>query len=423
MNKKNRKLKILILSNPLSVHSIRWVKQLQNTGWEINLFCPVAPKWSTWANNSYNKTLHDLSQEIAPIAILSVKINTIYRLLDIIRRGFRAFSRMTNTNILILDTHFDNFLSRLWQKMLIQTLDYFQPDVVHSLGINQAWQNLCLPILEQKRKGTITAPWIYSSWGTDLTFYPGLSLQNREGVQAIVQSVDYYISECKRDYEIALQYGFRGRFLGFLPAFGGINVDKINRYRKSSSISERKSLYIKGRGVEDPVGRAMIIMDTIEKLHDTLSGYNIYIGLATTSIVQKALEIKEKYGLSIIILPFAENPEDVLNYVGSSRVFISITLNDGLPASLVEAMVLGAFPIFSNLPSIGEWVTQGENGLLVDLDNPEKLAEYIQLALQDDDLVNQAGIINTKIVQEKLEYTLIRDKTIAMYQQVAQLSD
>ena len=355
---------------------------------------------------------------LSQLPYASVKINLVYRLLAIVGRGLIAISRIMNVKSINLDDPFGKLTEKIWRKRLIEILNDFRPEIVHSLGINQDWRNLCLPILDQKMKGTLTVPWIYSSWGTDLTFYADLSPQNKYYVKAIVQSVDYFISECKRDYEIAIQYGFRGKFLGFLPAFGGINMNKMRRHRKEGSVSIRNNIYIKGRGTEDPVGRAPMILDAVEKLHSFLSTYQIYIGQGTPSIIKKANELKKKYGLHIHILPFAENPEDVLNYIGSSRIFISITANDGLPASLVEAMALGAFPIFSNLPSISEWITHGENGYLIDLNKPEKLAEYIQQALEDDDLVTRADAINTRIVQESLEYSQIRKKVISLYQRV-----
>ena len=418
-----RKLKLLILGEPTSVHTIRWVSQLRDTGWDIILFCPVAPRWNSWPSSHYNDRVRKLSQEIAPLVIPRLRIHPIYRLLAMAGSGLSVISRKMNIKPANPDAIFGKLTERTWRKKLAEILNDFRPDIVHSLAINQDWRNLCLPILEHKVKGTLNALWIYSSWGTDLTFYPNLSSQNNDQVKAIVRAVDYFISECKSDYEIAVQYGFRGEFLGCLPAFGGIDTEKMKRHRKDGPVAARRALYIKGRGVEDPVGRALMVLEAVEKLRGLLGEYQIYIGQATQSVIKRADALKKKYGLNIHILPFAENPEDILNYVGSSRIFISITVNDGLPASLAEAMALGAFPIFANLPSIGEWITDGENGFLIDLNNPEKLAERIQQALVDDDLVACADILNTRMIREKLEYSQIRSKVISLYRGVAGLAD
>jgi glycosyltransferase involved in cell wall biosynthesis len=418
-NDQNRKLKILILSNPLSIHSIRWVNQLKDTGWEVRLFSPVAPKWSIWANNRNKKILQRFSKDVEPIIILTVKINAIYRLLNIVRLGFRIISKITNAKLFNFDTYFDNLIAIIWQKKLIETLDHYQPDIVHSLGLNQNWCNLCQPILEQRKKGLLSSPWIYSSWGTDLSYYPNMSPHNLEEVKAVVSTIDFYIAESRYDYERAIQFGLHGQFLGYFPAFGGIDLEKARRYIEPGFISNRKIIYIKGRGTEDPIGRAMVIMDAIEELASMLQNYQILIGQATSSIRQKAFEIKEKYRMNIKLIPYAENPDDILKYIGSSKVFISITVNDGLPASLVEAMSMGAFPIFSDLPSLSEWIEHGENGFLLDLESPDKLVDYLKQALQDNNLVNKAAKMNANIIQEKLEYTRIKEKVVEMYQSVS----
>jgi glycosyltransferase involved in cell wall biosynthesis len=421
-NVQNRKLKILILGEPKSIHTVRWVSQLINTGWDIRIFCPVAPSWASWFRFRNKRVLKRLSKELEPVVIISVKLKVLQQLLIFIGSGFLGILKLMKVKPQLLNAFYQNLTEEIWQNKLAEILDDFQPDIVHSLAINQEWRNLALPILNQKTKGELTVPWIYSSWGTDLTYYPNLSPKNRSDVKTIVQSVDYYISECKRDYDLAIQYGFGGHFLGYLPAFGGIKIKEMRAHRVEGPVSNRKNIYIKGRGAEDPIGKAMIILDVIEKMHDSLKEYPIYIGQATPSIIRKAKEIKRKYGLNINLLPYSEDPEHVLKCIGSSRISLSYTINDGLPASLVEAMALGAFPIFSNLPSIKEWIKHGENGFLVDLDNPEMLIECFQQALKNDHLVTRADKINAKIVQDKLEYSKIRDRAISIYQEVDHLS-
>jgi glycosyltransferase involved in cell wall biosynthesis len=419
-NDQDRTLKILILGEPTSVHSIRWVSQLKDTGWDIRLFCPVAPRWTSWLSPRYKHLIERYSREIDPIVIVSVKVNTIHRLSAFVGSGLLAVLKLMKIKRAMLDSFYGNITKKIWQNQLVEILNDFRPDIVHSLGINQEWRNLCLPVLDQKMKGNLPMPWIYSSWGTDLTYYPELSHQNKSAVKAIVRSVDYFISECKRDYDMAVQYGFRGQFLGYLPAFGGLKVDEMKSHRAEGPVGNRKNIYIKGRGTEDPVGRAMLILDVIERFPDTFSEHPIYIGQATPSIIKRAKAIQKKYGLDIHILPYVENPADVLYHIGSSRISISLTINDGLPATLVEAMALGAFPMFSNLPSIGEWITHGSNGYLIDINDPEMLIACFKQALTDDALVTRADKINAHIVRDALEYGKIREKVISIYQHVAQ---
>lgn len=413
-----KKLKILILSDPLSIHTIRWVSQLKNTGWEVKVLCPIPPRWKDWTSRKFQSAMSTISSKIAPINVLYGDFNIFYRTINYIQFIVRTVLIRMNLKYSFIDKLLDNIVKIIWKNILKESLINYCPDIVHSLGLNQSWRNLCQPILEQRKKGVFLSPWIFSSWGTDLSFYPNLSSQNLEDVKAVVSTIDFYIAESKFDYERAIQLGFNGKFLGYFPAFGGMEIEKMIRYKEPGFTSDRKIIYIKGRGTEDPVGKAMIIMNAIEELAGMLHDYQILIGQATESIRQKTLKIKEKYGLEIKIVPFLEDPDAVLNYVGFSKVFISITSNDGLPASLVESMLMGAFPIFSNLPSISEWIKHGENGFLLDLECPDKLVNYLRQALEDNNLVNHAAKLNADIIQEKLEYKRIRERVISMYQSV-----
>ena len=71
-----------------------------------------------------------------------------------------------------------------------------------------------------------TAPWLYSTWGSDLDYYLKQSKENLQDISKILPSVDYLITECQRDERLAYTYGFKGACLGHFPAFGGISLEE-----------------------------------------------------------------------------------------------------------------------------------------------------------------------------------------------------
>jgi glycosyltransferase involved in cell wall biosynthesis len=122
-------------------------------------------------------------------------------------------------------------------------------------------------------------------------------------------------------------------------------------------------------------------------------------------------------GLNIEILP--RLPYDgLMRLMGSARAVVAMTVNDGLPSILVEAMAFGALPIHSDLEPIREWVTDRKNGLLVGAEDVHATVEAIRRAVKDDELVDQAAEINGRLVAEKLEYGAVRQRAIEMYGRV-----
>jgi glycosyltransferase involved in cell wall biosynthesis len=80
-------------------------------------------------------------------------------------------------------------------------------------------------------------------------------------------------------------------------------------------------------------------------------------------------------------VPYEEMP----SLYRTADVVVSIPHSDATPMSLLEAMSVGAVPIVSDLPSLREWVRQGETGYLVPPTNVDLVADALDTALGHTD--------------------------------------
>jgi glycosyltransferase involved in cell wall biosynthesis len=213
--------------------------------------------------------------------------------------------------------------------------------------------------------------------------------------------------------------GFDGESVGVFPAFGGVAWEDIKGLRQEGTISSRRTILLKGRHLDDRVGRAMTAMDALERCQDLLTGYRIAISQASPAVAKKANTLNSTTALNIQVLPHLRY-DNLLRIVGQSRAMLALTVNDGLPSILVEAMSLGAFPIHSDLEPIREWIRDGENGLLVPAEDPQAVAHALRRALKDDGLVDRAAKINARLVRDRLSEAVVRPRVIEMYEHVAE---
>jgi glycosyltransferase involved in cell wall biosynthesis len=106
--------------------------------------------------------------------------------------------------------------------------------------------------------------------------------------------------------------------------------------------------------------------------------------------------------------------------MGKALVYIGNSKSDGMPNTLLEAIVMGAFPVQSNPGGVtSEIIENGKNGLLIE--NPESVVEIIntiQSLLQNDTLILNSFNHNKNIAQSKLEYATIQQKIITLYNQI-----
>ena len=120
----------------------------------------------------------------------------------------------------------------------------------------------------------------------------------------------------------------------------------------------------------------------------------------------------------ISVMPHSSHAE-MLRLMGRSRVAIGLGLSDGSPNTMLESMIMGAFPIQSDTVSTREWITSGSNGLLVPPESPEEVAAALRRALSDEDLVEHAAEANALIADERLAQDRIRKEVVSLYQRVA----
>jgi glycosyltransferase involved in cell wall biosynthesis len=109
----------------------------------------------------------------------------------------------------------------------------------------------------------------------------------------------------------------------------------------------------------------------------------------------------------------------MLRLYGRARVYIGLSISDAISTSLLEAIVMGAFPIQSCTACADEWVVDGKTGLIVPPEDPEVVAAALHRALTDDSLVDNAARRNAKLARERLAEHLIKPQARAMYDTVA----
>jgi glycosyltransferase involved in cell wall biosynthesis len=140
--------------------------------------------------------------------------------------------------------------------------------------------------------------------------------------------------------------------------------------------------------------------------------------LADEDVKIAAELVSQTTGIPIEVIPYCPH-EDMLRLFGRARVSIGLSISDAISTTLLEAMVMGSFPIQSCTSCADEWIVDGESGLIVPPEDPEPIAAAIRRAVSDDALVDRAAELNSKIAQERLDQAIIRPQVIAMYERIA----
>jgi len=303
---------------------------------------------------------------------------------------------------------FKNRVGRL-AKLILR----IKPDIIHSFELQT--QSYRLIDVAKIMGDHLGAPWIVSTWGSDIFYFQHFP-EHLEKIRALLRQCDYLIPDCARDEALARTYGFHGVVPLVLPGAGGYPIAEMRRSMAPTPISGRRVVMLKG--YQGWAGRALHALEALRRCEDALDGYEIVVYAASPETVRKVQEIRATSRLNLGILPRSPH-KDIVELFGRCRVAIGVNATDGVPNAMLEAMTMGAFPIQSDTQSTAEWITSGQNGLLVDSGNPLDIAAAIRRALLDDALVDEAAELNLRLVSERLDISRVKPKVVQMYNDVA----
>lgn len=389
-------MKILLVALADSVHTARWISQISDRGWDVRLF-PSLDHGVVHPDLNLIPVYHTLGGEND-----SITRKQRWRWPRPVRAA-RAFLGMRVLPIL---------LPQRRVRQLLRVIDNFQPDIVHSLEF-QAAGYLTAKVKREQTRGF--PPWIASNWGSDIYFFRQFP-EHEKKIREVLAQCDYYACECQRDVCLAEVYGFKGQFLPVFPNAGGFDLQTVAAQCQPGLVSTRRIIMLKG--YQHWVGRALVGVGALGLCADQLRSYEVVIHSSSPATRQTALAFAKRTGVKVTILPPDTAHHDILKWYGQARVALGLSLSDGISTSLLEALVMGAFPIQSWTACADEWIEDGKSGLLVPPEDVASVAAALRRALTDDDLVNTAAVINWRTAKERLDHHLLKQKAVDLYAKV-----
>jgi len=304
-----------------------------------------------------------------------------------------------------------------------KTLETLEIDLVHSLRI--PFEGMLGAFAEPKM------PLVASVWGNDFTLHarssPGMTYHTRQALSR----VDALHADCTRDIRMAADWGFRpdrptivlpggggvARCL-FKPAFPEMESLRPEVRKQLEDLPKDSPIVVNPRGF-----RAYVRNDTffrsipgvVERVPGTMFLCPAMAGEAEADRWLDQLKIEQ----SVRLLPKLSQEEIAMVY-RMSTVMVSPSEHDGTPNTFLEAIACGCFPVVGDLASLREWVIDGDNGFLVDPDDPEALAQATSLALMNAELREQARKTNQDLIDERADRDRVAISAERFYKDVVE---
>lgn len=376
-------MKILLVSMP-SIHVIRWIENLKDTKYQLY--------WFDVLDRGTVETLDSVKQFTGWKKRKWPYIKGEYFL-------SKNFPGIYQKIIPTLEITANEALEKIIKEI--------QPDVIHSFEM----QNCSYPILKTMLKFS-KMKWLYSCWGNDLFYYMNFKNHNLK-IKKVLKRVDYLHTDCKRDFHLAQKLNFSGKYLGLVPGGAGYKLKELEAFKLP--VSERKIILVKG--YEHTLGRGLNIIKALHSLQDEIKNYQVIIFGAHQNVTDyikfNDLDFQSFNRHELL-------HDELTELMGKSLLYIGNSISDGMPNTLLEAVLMGAFPIQSNPGRVTEEIIiNGSNGLLInDPESVSEIKELILKSLSDLTMLQEALVKNQKIAADRLDYFDNKRKIVTMYKTV-----
>ena len=376
-----RRKNVLIIGMADSIHVARWIAQFRNLPINFTIF-PSSP----------HRRIHPLLAQF--ITSTSGDEMTVA-----IRPAVMRWAAFVLSAI---DIPLRNFLRGRLLRHLLAGSNF---DVIHVLEFQHAGY-----LLLDAKTDQIRSKVILTNWGSDIYWFQKFP-RHRLRIEQLLKIADEYSAECQRDIDLVRAMGYTGKVLPLIPNSGGIDPEGIPKPYVSTS--QRNKIMVKG--YTGFVGRALTALTACELAADYLKGYQIIVYSASLRARLYLIRLRRHRGLDVTRLKKRTPHREMLRYFSEARVYLGVSLSDGIGTSLLEAMATGCYPIQTDTSCAHEWIS-ADSGSLVPPHDISRISRELIVALTDDQRVNSASQINMATIASRATVGAVAAKAHSFYE-------
>ena len=309
----------------------------------------------------------------------------------------------------VISSFWDNlYLSYIPRHFAIKKLiQKIRPDLVHAHFI--AKYGFHLP-------GLNGFPSIVSAWGDDILILPKKNPLIWYYTKKVLDSADliYAVSRDIRDHIIG-DFSIPADRVKYLPF--GIDTGMFTP-RENEKCGDSKTVQVFSNRGFFPVYDSATLVRGFALAHGKDPWLRLFLkGDGPEEETVKVLA--ESLGIGSVVAfmkktDYTEVPKDYR----LADIFVTTSVSDGTPVSLLEAMSSGLPSIATSVGGIPEWITNGENGILVPPRSPEKVADAILRLSADPLLRRRLGALARETILARGEWDTLMAQVEKDYQEL-----
>ncbi len=390
-------MKLAFLADARSPIAINWIRWLVEHGHEVHWISSRQAEAPLTGLASFR--VLPIFPELPPGVKISRKNRLLHPAATIVRHWWMPFR--VNARAIELNR---------WLKDL-------RPDLLHAMRIPQEGM---VAAQAKTQVGHPKLPLLVSVWGDDFTYHARSSPMMTELTKNTMRRADALHADCRRDIKLGLEWGLRIDTMTMVePGNGGIRLDAFSPGNANPELLAKYALPKDAFFIFNPRGiRGVARTDTFFRAIPAVIQAipNAHFLALKMAGAGEAMDWIRRLGIgnAVTLLPTVAM-KDMPDLFRLSPIMLSLTMHDGLPNVLLEAMACGSYPVCGDVESLREWIDDGRNGSLVPADDPKTVAGTLIRVASDPELRRQAAEQNRSIIAERAEWNSVMGRVEEFY--------
>ena len=260
-----------------------------------------------------------------------------------------------------------------------------------------------------------------TTWGQDFVLWANSDAWMKKQTQALLQQIDNVYPDNHRDERIIREDYQRSSINSFvMPATGGLQLEFLDKFDNLPIINFKNQItFFTNRGYPSSFVKLKELLQAYKNILSIHPDSHFYIDLMSRTDIERDKTIKNwirELGIEQSITILHLSREETFAYLRSCDYYVTATMSDGLPLSLLESIYFGIIPIVYNHESTSNLLLEFEKIYCYDDFNPEVISECVRNAIRDNKLSRESHtFINRKIIREKYNQEINLQKTLGHY--------
>lgn len=363
-------MKLLLLSDSNSPHTIRWAKSLCSLDIEVGIFSIHTPNPELYADSP-------------KIKIFSVDISR-----NIQNQNETSFSKLV---------YFKSISA------INKILNDFKPNILHA-HYASSYGFL----------GALTGfhPFFISVWGSDVFGFPNYSIIHKKVIKYSLGKADKVFST-SRIMEIETRK-FTNREIVTIPF--GIDTERFKPKNVKRNFDQDAIVIGTIKTLEERYGIKYLI-EAFAKVKNLIPDKNLKLFIVGQGTLKTSLEnLALKLGIYIhTVFPGYIKHDVVQDYHNMIDIFCAVSLSESFGVAVLESSACGKPVIVSNVGGLPEVVDNAKTGFIVESKNIDQLAEAMIKLIKNQNLRTEMGSNGREKVINEYEWNSCVKKMINEY--------